>query len=393
MHEGKVPARWEEQAALLRRIFFALAGMLVIATIYLMYVAREFVLPVVFALLIAVTLRPAVLWFAARGVPAWLTAGVLAVLLLTGGLAAAYLLSGPVAIWIAEAPQIQQAFVGKLEKFLAPLTRLIEITENIKNAAAPAVPAGTQKVVVSEPAFPALLWAVSYPAAYLVMFGGAVILSLFFMASGNLFYEKLLHVMPTLTDKKNALKLVHDVEREVSAYLLTLTAINFGVGVVVGAMFYAIGMPSAYLWGLLVFALNFIPYAGPLTGVLMAAATAIVTFDSVGYALLAPIVYTAIVTVENQFVSPYVLSQRLEINSVAILLSFAFFAWLWGIAGIVVSVPLLVTLRVFSLRIDSLRVLGEFLGQSTQMPPAGPEYETPSVHSAGIKAMGAKRRI
>jgi predicted PurR-regulated permease PerM len=169
--------------------------------------------------------------------------------------------------------------------------------------------------------------------------------------------------MPTLTDKKNALRLVRDVEREVSTYLLTLTAINAGVGVIVGLLFYSLGMPSAYLWALLVFILNFIPYAGPLTGVALAAVAAIAAFDSVGYALLAPVAYTAVIGIENQFVSPYVLSRRLELNSVAILIAFAFFAWLWGIAGIVVSVPLLVTLRVFSLHIDALRVVGEFLSQ------------------------------
>jgi predicted PurR-regulated permease PerM len=169
---------------------------------------------------------------------------------------------------------------------------------------------------------------------------------------------------------------VRDVEREVSAYLLTITAINAGVGVIVGLLFYSLGMPSAYLWALFVFILNFVPYAGPLTGVALAAVTAIVAFDSVGYALLAPLIYTSVIAIENQFVSPYVLSRRLEINSVAILVAFAFFAWLWGIAGIVVSVPLLVTLRVFSLHVDALRVVGEFLSQRSLLAADREEGET-----------------
>jgi hypothetical protein len=117
---------------------------------------------------------------------------------------------------------------------------------------------------------------------------------------------------------------------------------------------------------------------------------------------LAPLAYTTVVMIENQFVSPYVLSRRLEINSVAILVAFAFFAWLWGIAGIVVSVPLLVTLRVFSLHIDAMRGVGEFLSQSSILaadkqengeldrPSSVPETHTPPV--AGTKSGSPTKR-
>ena len=84
--------------------------------------------------------------------------------------------------------------------------------------------------------------------------------------SGNLLYEKLLNIMPTLTDKKNALRIVQDVENEVSAYLLLHSAINAGVGIIIAILFYFIGMPSAYVWAFLAFVLNFIPYAGPVGG-------------------------------------------------------------------------------------------------------------------------------
>ncbi len=137
-------------------------------------------------------------------------------------------------------------------------------------------------------------------------------------------------------------------------------------------------MSNPILWGLLAFVLNFIPYAGPLTGTALAAISAIVAFDSLGYALLAPAVYTLVVTIENQLVSPFVLSRRLEINSVAILVAFAFFAWIWGVGGIIVSVPLLVTLRVFALHVDRLRVVGDFLSETPLPPSEGGDPNTKS---------------
>ena len=171
------------------------------------------------------------------------------------------------------------------------------------------------------------------------------------------------------------MRIVYDIEREVSAYLLALTAINAGVGVAVAAAFYFLGMPAAYLWAFLAFVLNFIPYAGPLAGAVLSGLVAIMVFDSLGYALLAPAVYTAIVAIENQFVSPHILSRRLQLNSVAMLLALAFWAWIWGIPGIAVAVPLLVTLRVFSSHLDSLKEVGEFLGEVTpsKTMPAEPQ--------------------
>jgi predicted PurR-regulated permease PerM len=90
-----------------------------------------------------------------------------------------------------------------------------------------------------------------------------------------------------------------------------------------------------------------------------------VVFDSLSHALLAPVLYTAIVTIENQFVSPYVLTRRLQLNSIALLLAVAFWGWIWGLFGIVIAVPLLVTLRVFSSHFESLAAVGEVLGDAT----------------------------
>ncbi len=355
----------DNTAIYLKQSRTALVGILFLGAVFATYFAREFLLPVIVAVLIAMTFRPAVRWLARRGAPAWATASAFAVILLAGGFAAGYMISGPVAGWIADAPEIQRTFVEKIRSIRAPFEHFTKITEDIQDAAIPADTTGAQEVVVKESGLQTLLWtAVGYPASYTVMFTGAVILALFLMASGDLLHEKLVRVMPTLTDKKNALRIVHDVEREVSVYLLTLTAINGGVGIAVAVVFYFLGMPTAYLWAFLAFVLNFVPYAGPIAGAVLSGLVSVVVFDSLGYALVAPLAYTAIITIENQFVSPYILSRRLQLNSVAILLALAFWAWIWGIAGIVVAIPLLVTLRVLSSNIEALSAVGVFLGES-----------------------------
>jgi predicted PurR-regulated permease PerM len=131
----------------------------------------------------------------------------------------------------------------------------------------------------------------------------------------------------------------------------------------VGLAFWAIGLPTPHLWALFAFILNFIPYLGPITGLILSAAISIVVFESIGQALLAPLVYGALIGLETQIITPTLLSRRMQINAVMILLSLAFWAWAWGIAGIVLAVPILVTFRVLCSHIEALSPIGEFLSQ------------------------------
>ena len=358
-----------DQSYYLRRLLIVATGILIVAVIYLFYLARDFLVPVTLAFFIAITFRPLIRWLSLRGIPAWGTASALATAILIGGLSVGYLVSGPITGWIEKAPEIRQTLAARVRNIAGTFEHIAKITEDIKEAATPASDKATTEVVIKEPGFPAVLWIALYPASYAAVFTGAVILSLFLMGSGNLLYEKLLNIMPTLTDKKNALRIVQDVENEVSAYLLLHSAINAGVGITIAILFYFIGMPSAYVWAFLAFVLNFIPYAGPVGGAVLSAVVALVVFDTVAYALLVPAIYTLVVTIENQFISPYVLGRRLELNHVALLLAIAFWGWIWGLSGIVLAVPLLVTLKVFSSHFESLASIGEFLTEAKNRAP------------------------
>ena len=374
-------AKPDSHAIYLNRLLTVLRGIFILGIIAAMYVARDFLLPVTLAFLIAVTFRPAVRWLAIRGVPAWGTATGFATVLMLGGLLAGYMISGPVATWIDDAPEIRRTFIEKIRTISAPFEHVAKITDDIQDVATPSGGAPVQEVIVKESGLPSLLWIVAYPAGSTIMFTGAVILSLFLMASGNLIYEKLLRLMPTLTDKKNALRVVHDVEREVSVYLLTLTGINAGVGAAIGVSYYLIGMPTAYLWGFLAFALNFIPYAGPLAGAILSGLISFVVFDSLSYALLAPVLYTAIVTVENQFVSP--MSSHGGCRSIP---SPFFWRWRFG-AGfgefLALSSPCLSSSRCgFSAsHFDTLSAVGEVLGDASSSNGASTHPSSPAANS------------
>jgi predicted PurR-regulated permease PerM len=356
----------------------ALRGLFFITIIAAMYFARDFLLPVVLATFIALTFRPTVRYLSRHYIPPWLSATLLAIILVGGGLFAGYMLSWQVSAWIDQAPQLAETFVEKFRGLRSWLEVVVNLTDKIQDATSSPGITPAQEVVVREPVLPGWLIVMTwYPLQVTITLVATLVIAVFLMSSGDLFYEKLVRVLPTLTDRKRALRIVYELETEVSTYLLTLTAINAILGLAVALTFHALGMPTPYLWGLLTFFFNFIPYVGALTGVALSAFMAIVTFDSLGYALLIPAAFTALSLIESEIASPLVLSRRLQMNSVAILLSLAFWAWLWGIPGAAIALPVLVTIKVFCNHIEGLSGLGEFLSER-QATTNGANAEEPT---------------
>jgi len=360
---------------LLLHIRRLVAGLLVIAAIAAVYFARDFLLPAVFAFFIAITLRPLVRSLSRRGIPAWATTAGIMILAFLMAMAAVLAFAGALMQWIEDAPRLQREFLGKIASLRSSFQSLIRIGESLQQAASPDGGGNVQEVVVKESMLPAIFTVIAgYPLNVLFVAGGAIVIAVFLMASGDMFYEKLIRILPNLSDKKAALRIVLDVEREVSAYLITITLINAALAAAVGAAFFLIGFPTPHLWALFAFILNFIPYLGPITGLALSAAVGVVVFDGIGQALLAPLAYGLLIGLETQIITPTLLSRRMQINAVMILLALAFWAWAWGIAGIVVAVPILVTFRVLCGHIEALSPIGEFLsqrhaGESGSSPP------------------------
>jgi predicted PurR-regulated permease PerM len=341
-----------------------LAGILLLISVGAVYLARDFLLPAVFAIFIAVTLRPLVRSLSRRGIPAWGSTAMIVTLAAILAAVAVSVFAGALIQWMQDAPRLQQEFLSKISSLRSSFESLIRIGETIKDAASPPAGGDVQEVVVRESMLPTLFTLVAgYPLNVIFVASGAIVITVFLMASGDMFYEKLIRILPSFSDKKAALRIVLDVEREVSAYLISITLINAGLAAAVGGSFWAIGLPTPHLWALFAFILNFIPYLGPITGLALSAVIGIVVFDNIGYALLAPLAYGALIGLETQIVTPAVLSRRIQINAVMILMALAFWAWAWGIAGIVVAVPILVTFRVLCNHIEALAPIGEFLSQ------------------------------
>lgn len=338
---------------------WAVIGIFLLLFIFGIAYARVFLMPVVIAFLLTLVFSPVRRFLERRGIPpglsAFLIVSALAGMLLVGML----VLAGPVQSWIDDAPAIGRQVEERVRGLLGSAQAVMDAGEQVDEMASGGQDANVQEVVVRQPGTFASFAFVA--PAYLAQALFTMVLLLFLLSSGDMFYEKLVHVMPTFKDKRRAMRIAYDIERKLSRYLFTITLINVGLGLAIGTAMWLIGMPNPLLFGVAGFALNFVPYIGALAGVTIATMAGLLTFDDIVYALLPAAAYFALTTIEGQLVTPYFVGRRLEMNTVVIFLSITFWAWLWSMMGMLLAVPLLVTIRAFSEHIPQLEPLGDFL--------------------------------
>ena len=321
------------------------------------FFAKDLLLPILLGFLLALTLSPVARAMTRTGLPNALAAVILAGAAGTTVVAVAGLSAGTVAAWSDELPQMGSEISRKLRGMAQAVEEMRDATEEVEKLAQSD---GTvQEVEVRQPGL------MDNAMSTIARIGGTLavtlILAMFLLASGDLFYLKLMQSFQTFTGKKRALRAVYDVERRVSRYLFTITMINAGLGLAIGSFLALLGLPGAAIFGIAAFLLNYLPFIGGVIGSVLVAAYAIVTFDSVGYALLAPLGYQILTALEGQILTPWLVGRRLELNVVAVFLTVVIWGWLWGISGALVAVPFLVVFKVVCDNVTALQIVGNFL--------------------------------
>jgi len=338
----------------------ALMGLFLLAVFYTIYFVRSLLLPLVLALLLSYLLRPIVRGLARIKIPPLVGAALL-LLTLVGALGyGASFLAAPAAGWIEKAPYSLQQLQQRLTPFRKPMAQVAEASGAIeKLATTNAAPAKTPTVEVKQHPLTDRLYA--HTSELLVSAVTMIILLYFLLAYDGVFLAKLIKLMPTLSDKKRAVTIAHEIEAQISRYLFTITLINISLGIAVGTAVGFLGLPNPLLWGVLVAVLNFIPYLGALTGIFCMLLGALLSFDNLGFALIFPATYLVLATIEGNFVTPFVMGRSLTLNPVLVLLSLTFWGWMWGIVGILLAVPILAAFKIFCTHLEPMEPLAEFM--------------------------------
>lgn len=341
-----------------------LVGIFTLLLMYALYLTGEIVVPVFIAFLLKMVLQPAAELLVGLRLPRFLAALLIVGVLLAGVTGLAAFLSGPAAGWIAGAPQnlakVQQHLDG-ISSFARNVQKASKDVEKLgDDAAEPAV-------AVKGPPLSTFLF--SGTRALLTGLITVVVLLYFLLVSGNSFLRRIVEILPTLHDKKQAVEIINEIQRTIAVYLGTVTMMNAAVGVLTGVTAWLCGLADPVLWGSAAFLLNYIPIIGPLATALLLAIIGLTTFNEVGPALLPAGIFLLIHFAEGEAITPALLARQFTLNPVVVILALVFWYWMWGVAGALLAVPMIATFKIVCDRIERLKAIGHFLGTEPRGAP------------------------
>jgi predicted PurR-regulated permease PerM len=316
----------------------ATIGMFVILAVVALSLARPLLLPVASAFVVAMMLGPLSARAERYRIPPLVTAIILWLLVIGVFYGVIALLASPVVEWIGKAPDIGRNIQEKLHVLDRPLAALQEL----RDALLPSEKKGSIGVDIMTFVQPALLVVTPAIGQIFIFFG-----TLFFMLLGR---ARLRRVLIAFFDEREArlrmLKIMNDIEHNLTGYLSIVAVINIAVGICGGFAAWVAGLPDPIAWAVLGFILNFIPYIGALIMEAALFMVGLVTFPTLTLALLAPLLFLALATLEGHFITPSVMGHRLTLNPLVVFLSLVFWTWLWGPVGAFLAVPILIMAMV-----------------------------------------------
>jgi predicted PurR-regulated permease PerM len=340
-----------------------LAGILGLLALYACAAASVLIVPLLLATLLSLMLAPAV-----RLLCRWRLPRVLATLLvllcamvLAGSLLAS--LVAPARAWMVRVPKSLAHIELALSDLRQPLLAATHAGEQI---AALANFDGknkndSQRVVQAEPSRVAQMLSAT-PMALASMIA-TVLLIFIFLLHGDALLRKFVELAPALRIKKDIVIATRSAQHELSTYMITITVINTVLGLLTATALWWLGVDDPLLWGGIAAILNFAPFVGPMLTVMVLVVVGFSRFPTTLAALGVPSVFLALHLLEGQLVTPLIVGHRLALDPVMVFLALMLFGWLWGVAGLLLAMPLLTCVRIVAERVPAWNTLAKLLGE------------------------------
>jgi len=361
------------------------AGALVLAVVAALYLARGFFVPLLIGILASYALHPLVDWLEARRIPRSLGATLVLALVIGSLFWIGFSLRDDAEALIEKLPEAARKLRKDLSVARAGVpTALQNMQEAAKELQGAATDAGAQPEAVARPEAPATqasrvivakapepTWLSDYTlaqSALLVTVAAqtpiVLLLTYFLLASGVHFRRKLVHLVgPSLSQKKDAVRILEEIHVQVQRYMLAMLASNALLAVGTWLLFLAFGLEQAGVWGAAAGILHFVPYLGPALLAIGSGVAAFLQFESVLYALAVAGSSVLVAGAIGFVFMTWLHSRFARVNAAVLFIALLFFGWLWGVWGLLLGAPLVAIAKVVFDRIEALKPAGDLLGQ------------------------------
>lgn len=306
----------------------------IFATFLALDAAQVIMAPVSLAIVTGLMFSPVALWMERRGLPVWASATVIVLLFLLIIGITMLLFAFPMSLWLDRLPAIWAQLQTQLTNWRHVFESLAGLQQQIRAVTGSS---STMTVDVADGSTVTEI-AVIAPTimAQIILFLASLY---FFVATRHAIRISVLSLCFNRRARLRAAHMFRDAEWFVSRYLLSISIVNLGLGLSVGAALWLAGVPSPFLWGMLAFVLNYVIYIGPALVAVILLGVGLATYDTMPLMFMPMSIYLALNLVEAQVVTPQVIGRTLTLNPFFVLLSLTFWIWLWGPAGGFIAVP------------------------------------------------------
>lgn len=364
----------------------------IVALFYFLHWAADFLIPVVFGILISYTLSPIVVWMERVHVPRAAGAGIVTLALLgSAGLVANTMYHEarsvidelPLATWKVRAAleRLDDGEASMYEKLHAAAESLKKAlpgasTNGAENGGTPSEPPdpaaptpapAPAPQAPTKPAFDLSEWLVAGSVTAAAVAGQlAVTLFIVFfgLASGNTFKRKLVKLAgPSLSKKKITVQILDNINASIQRYMFMLLVTNVALGLASWGAFYAVGLDNPGAWAIAAGVLHLIPYVGPLVTAVGTGVAAFLQFESFTMMAVVIGINVVIAAVVGMLVATWMTGRIAKMNAMAVFVALLFGGWLWGVWGMLICVPIVVVVKVVAEHVEDLHPLAELLGE------------------------------
>ena len=298
--------------------------------------AQVILAPVALAVIIGLMLGPLADRIERIGIPPWIAAAAIVVLFIALIAAALTGFAVPLSDWLDKLPSMWQKLRSGITHWQSVFASIAGLGEKLRQTLGQE--AAMRVNVEDESAVESVAYLAPAIFAQVLLFLAGLY---FYIATRHRFRLSVLSLCFSRRLRWRVAHAFRDIEMLVSRYLLSITAVNIGLGVVVAIAMWLLGVPSPLLWGALAGGLNYVIYIGPAIMAFLLFGVGLASYPTFGGAMIPPAVYLMINLTEAQFVTPHVLGRTMTLNPFVVFLSIAFWIWLWGPVGGFIAVPCL----------------------------------------------------
>ncbi len=331
------PPRTPFMVGAMRLIGFCLVVLTALAAGFTLYAAREFLIPIAVAFLLAVLLSPIARVLEKR-MSATLSAGIITIGLI--GLLAGLitLLLPELAVLSEQLPRSVHVLEEKIAGVRSALAGIERASEEIQNATQQVGVASENDPVVVQQATP-LSIALTSIAQFAAQVAASLLMTFFLLAQRRRMKTIVIAMASAHSTRKRLIEMFNDIKSRISTYLLAITLTSFGVGAACAVALYLIGFPNPWMWGVAIAFANFVPYAGPAAVQVLALVVGALTYPTFWEAVTPALIIWTLNFVEGQLVTPHFVARRVVLNPLSVFVAIVFGGWIWGVVGAIVAVP------------------------------------------------------